>query len=168
MRRAGSELTDAGHAGGSYRVLPMTHDDLDAVLEIEHAAYAFPWSRGNFIDSLSAGHPAQLLCNGQSGPLGYFVAMPGVDELHLLNLTVAPAAQGSGHGRYLLGLVLDLCRKHAAHHVWLEVRQSNHRAQFIYERFGFHAVGLRKGYYPAPHGQRENAVVMSLSCTEAK
>lgn len=28
--------------------------------------------------------------------LGYFVAMQGVDEVHLLNITVAPEFQGQG------------------------------------------------------------------------
>jgi ribosomal-protein-alanine N-acetyltransferase len=63
----------------------------------------------------------------------------------------------------LLGLAVDLCRTHAVGHLWLEVRESNHRAQLIYSQFGFQAKGLRKGYYPAPHGQREHAVVMSLT-----
>ena len=34
--------------------------------------------------------------------LGYFVAMLGVDEAHLLNITVAPAYQRQGWARVLL------------------------------------------------------------------
>ena len=147
----------------AYRVLPITRHDLDRVLGIEQAAYAFPWSRGNFIDSLAAGHPSRLLCDPQGTVLGYFVAMQGVDEMHLLNLTVAPAAHGRGHGRSLLAIVVDLCRSRAAQQLWLEVRQSNHRAQSIYAQFGFRVSGVRKGYYPAAQGRREDAVVMNLT-----
>jgi ribosomal-protein-alanine N-acetyltransferase len=32
----------------------------------------------------------------------------------------------------------------------------------IYETHGYRRIGLRKAYYPAGHGQREDAVVMSL------
>ena len=39
----------------------MTVDQLDAVLAIEVQAYAFPWTRGNFIDSLAAGYLARAL-----------------------------------------------------------------------------------------------------------
>ncbi len=46
--------------------------------------------------------------------------------------------------------------------LWLEVRASNLRAQQVYEAHGFRRVGERKRYYPAAHGQREDAVVMSL------
>ena len=45
--------------------------------------------------------------------------------------------------------------------LWLEVRVSNHRAQKVYERYGYRRVGDRKNYYPAEHGHREDAIVMS-------
>jgi ribosomal-protein-alanine N-acetyltransferase len=88
--------------------------------------------------------------------------MSGVDELHLLNLTVAPAWQGRGHGSQLLRIVQEHARARGLGSLWLEVRQSNHRAQALYRRQGFTEVGLRKAYYPAA-GAREDAVVMSLS-----
>ena len=155
------------HCAPATRFCAMTRQDIDTVLRIEQAAYQFPWSRGNFIDSLSAGHAAQLMCNAQGQLLGYFVAMLGVEEMHLLNLTVAPDVQGRGHGRHLLGVLVDRCRSEASHSLWLEVRQSNQRAQSIYEQFGFRACGLRKGYYPAAQGRREDAVVMSLQIASA-
>lgn len=143
-------------------LLPMTVAQLDAVMAIEVAAYAFPWSRGNFIDSLAAGYPARVL-QGEGGELlGYFVAMGGVDEMHLLNITVAPAVQGRGHARVLLDALIALCREQRAYKLWLEVRVGNVRARAMYEHFGFEPVGVRKGYYPAPFGRREDAAVMSL------
>lgn len=141
---------------------PMTVRDVDAVAAVEATAYGFPWSRGNFVDSLAAGYLAEVLDGGDAGLLGYFVAMPGVDELHLLNITVAPAWQGRGLGSELL----DAVRRHAVDRgfaqLWLEVREGNHRARALYRRRGFAEVGLRRGYYPAAGG-REDAVVMSLA-----
>jgi ribosomal-protein-alanine N-acetyltransferase len=143
------------------RRVPMTLSRLDEVLVIEQAAYEFPWTRGNFIDSLAARYLAEVLL-ADSGAVGYFVAMGGLDEMHLLNLTVAPGWQGQGHGRALLDALVGNCRARGARTLWLEVRESNLRARAIYTRYGFGEVGLRRGYYPAPHGQREHAVVMSL------
>ncbi|MBX3605128.1 MAG: ribosomal protein S18-alanine N-acetyltransferase [Piscinibacter sp.] len=140
---------------------------LDAVMAIETAAYAFPWSRGNFVDSLASGYPARLLYGAQGELLGYFIAMAGVDEMHLLNITTAPAHQHRGHGRFMLEALVTLCRERAAQRLWLEVRRSNPRAQELYRRFGFVPVGVRKGYYPAPLGQREDALVMSLEIDRA-
>jgi ribosomal-protein-alanine N-acetyltransferase len=76
---------------------PMTVRDLDAVAAVEAQAYGFPWSRGNFVDSLAAGYWATLL-EVDDALVGYTIALPGAGELHLLNVTVAPPWQGQGHG----------------------------------------------------------------------
>jgi ribosomal-protein-alanine N-acetyltransferase len=138
---------------------PMTVSDLDAVCAIEASAYGFPWSRGNFIDSLAAGYLAEVL--EAETIIGYFVALPGVDELHLLNITIAPRWQGQGLGSALLDAVQAHARARAFATLWLEVRASNHRARALYARRGFAEVGLRRAYYPAVGG-REDAILMSL------
>jgi [ribosomal protein S18]-alanine N-acetyltransferase len=143
-------------------LLPMAAANLDAVMAIEAAAYAFPWSRGNFVDSLASGYFARVLYAGTGEVLGYFVAMGGVDEMHLLNITVAPAQEHQGHARFMIDALTAECRARRAQQLWLEVRQGNERARAIYVRRGFVQVGVRKGYYPAPHGKREDAIVMSL------
>ncbi|MFO1246238.1 MAG: ribosomal protein S18-alanine N-acetyltransferase [Ramlibacter sp.] len=143
------------------RFEPLSEARLDAVLAIEQTAYAQPWSRGNFTDSLKAGYQAQLLL-ADDAILGYFIAMKGVDEVHLLNITVAPDHQGQGWGRVMLDALAIWSRGQGAQWLWLEVRVSNQRALQIYERHGYRRVGERKGYYPAGQGRREDAVVMSL------
>lgn len=140
---------------------PLTEARVDCVVAIEQQAYAHPWTRGNFLDSIRSGYQAQMLLAG-SHVLGYFVAMKGVDEVHLLNLTVAPQSQGEGWGRVMLDALALWSRSQGAQWLWLEVRASNARAQQIYERHGYRRVGERKAYYPDDHGRREDAVVMSL------
>jgi ribosomal-protein-alanine N-acetyltransferase len=143
----------------------MHESDLDAVLLIERAAYEFPWTRGNFLDSLRAGYEMQLLqAPGEptTGPSGYCVAMAGVDEMHLLNLAVLPVLEGRGHGRFMLDALCEQTRRRGLGLLWLEVRVSNARARALYERYGFRTVGLRRRYYPAHAGTREDAVVMRL------
>lgn len=140
---------------------PLSEARLPAVLDIENRAYEFPWSRGNFVDSLRAGYEIQVLRAGEA-VLGYFVAMKGVDEVHLLNITVEPAQQGRGWGRLMLEALATWSRGQGAQWLWLEVRQSNEAAQRLYERQGFRALGRRKAYYPAAGGRREDAILMSL------
>ena len=139
----------------------MTLHDLDAVLAIEQRAYGFPWTRGNFIDSLAAGYLAEVLVADDGALLAYFIALSGVDELHLLNITVTPAHQGQGHGRRLLAAVLDHGRHLGLATLWLEVRAGNHRARALYRACGFTETGLRRAYYPAADA-REDAVMMRL------
>jgi ribosomal-protein-alanine N-acetyltransferase len=141
---------------------PLLADSLDRVLHVEQRAYSHPWNRANFIDALHSGYQAQMLtANGQL--LGYFVAMKGVDEVHLLNITVAPEFQRQGWARILLDALAIWARGQGAQWLWLEVRVSNERALRIYEAHGYRRVGQRKAYYPADHGQREDALVMSLA-----
>ena len=141
---------------------PMTVGDLGVVSAIETAAYPFPWSRGNFIDSLAAGYIARVLWADRQRAIGYFIAMEGVDEMHLLNLTVAPPEQRRGNACRMLDELVALCRAHGARQLWLEVRESNERARALYLRYGFKHIGVRRGYYPAAAGKREDAAVMSL------
>ncbi len=149
---------------GATWLRPMAADDLDAVMAIEQQAYAFPWSRGNFLDSLRSGHPITLLFALEDERLlGYSVGMVGFEEMHLLNLTVHPAVQGRGHGRALLDALCVLGRGLGCAKLWLEVRPTNAGAQRLYRRYGFVELGRRKGYYPAGRGEREDAIVMALA-----
>lgn len=143
------------------RLEPLEAMRLEQVLQIEQRAYPHPWTRGNFLDALKSGYHARVLLAGEE-LLGYYVAMQGVDEVHLLNITVSPDYQQQGWGRIMLDALAIWARGLGAQWLWLEVRVSNVRAIAIYEAHGYRRVGLRKNYYPAGHGQREDAVVMSL------
>lgn len=136
-------------------------EDLDELMAIEAQAYAFPWSRGNFIDSLASGYLALgLRVQGQLA--AYAWAMKGVDELHLLNLTVHPDHRRQGHAQRLLERLAQAARQEALSWIWLEVRVSNEAARRLYERLGFEEAGLRRGYYPNARSAREDAVLMRL------
>lgn len=144
----------------------MTPARLEAVVRVEQSAYEHPWSQGNFTDALKAGYQAQLLTAGippNVELLGYFVAMKGVDEVHLLNITVAPAHQRQGWAHVMLDALAIWARGQGAQWLWLEVRVGNARAKAVYERYGFRHVGTRRNYYPATAAGREDALVMSLA-----
>ena len=153
----------------------MTPAWLDSVVRVELSAYTHPWTIGNFTDSLKSGYEMQMLVAGTSPEpntaelLGYFVAMKGVDEVHLLNITVAPLHQGQGWARVMLDALALWARGHGAQWLWLEVRVSNARAKAIYEHYGFREVGVRRDYYPEggnAAGQpptREDASVMRFA-----
>jgi ribosomal-protein-alanine N-acetyltransferase len=136
---------------------PMNERDLDAVTALEASLQAFPWSRGNFADSLVAGHSAWVLRRGGE-LLGFSVVMQVIDEAHLLNIGVAARHQGCGHGARLLRQVMERARLVGAARLFLEVRPSNARAVELYRHFGFRQIGQRKAYYPAAAG-REDALV---------
>lgn len=143
------------------RFEPMTEATLDKVLAIETQAYPHPWQRQHFVDCLASGYQAQVLL-ADDVMLGYFVAMKGFEEVHLLNIAVAPAHQRQGWAQVMLDALTLWARGLGMQWVWLEARASNTRAIHIYKAHGFRYVSLRKQYYPAEHGRREDALVMSL------
>ena len=159
MSAVRSEIAPRGGGAPSLRV--MTVGQLDAVLAIEVQAYPFPWTRGNFIDSIAAGYLARVLIAADGELVGYFVAMPGFEEMHLLNVTVSSRHEGQGLARRVLAELDARSASFAATAVWLEVRESNARARALYERDGFTEAGRRRDYYPAPAGQREDAILMT-------
>jgi ribosomal-protein-alanine N-acetyltransferase len=145
------------------RLMPMREADLDAVMELEQENYPFPWTRGNFADSLRSGYHARVLRSASGELLGYFLMMYSVDEAHLLNITVAASLHGKGIGRWLLDQAGREAREQGMHSMLLEVRPSNQRALHVYQRYGFVQIGLRRQYYPAANNSREDAVVMRLA-----
>ena len=142
------------------RFEPLSEADLRRVLEIEGTLYEFPWTPGNFRDSLRAGYCCRVVRDGRR-LIGYAVLMLAAGEAHLLNLSVAAPAQRRGHGRSLLEHVVGIAREHEAKVLFLEVRPTNEVGQRLYAGYGFKQVGVRRGYYPAHRG-REDAIVLAL------
>jgi [ribosomal protein S18]-alanine N-acetyltransferase len=145
------------------RLVPLAVATLDAVCDIEATAYPYPWTRGNFIDSMAAGYHCACLQDASGQVLGYLVAMDGVDETHLLNITVKGDARGRGHARAMLDALVRRSQTLRSEALWLEVRPSNRAARRLYAAYGFEEVGVRRGYYPDAGNAREDAVVMRLS-----
>ena len=144
----------------------MTESHLDAVTALEQQVHSHPWQKRHFSDCLASAYEAQLLMADEQ-LLGYFVAMKGVDEVHLLNLAVAPGYQRQGLARLMLDALALWSVGQGAQWLWLEARHSNTRAIHIYKAHGFRTMGVRREYYPAADGQREDAVIMSLQLKAA-
>ncbi len=143
------------------KLRPMTASDLDAIMAIERANFPFPWTEGNFKDSMNSGYMCLVMEQGKQ-LMGYAVLMMVLDEAHLLNISVAQSHQGQGWGRYLLVQMMEMGREKGGLNMFLEVRPSNHSALGLYESMGFNEMGIRPGYYPA-HNGREDAVLMGMA-----
>lgn len=137
---------------------PMLDSDLEWVAIQDVRLYPYPWTAGNFADSMRSGYSCWTMRDGLER-VGYAVLMMVLDEAHILNISVLAERQGQGLGRRLLAHLYDVARQAGARQVFLEVRPSNTAALALYERAGFETVGRRKGYYPAASG-REDALVM--------
>jgi [ribosomal protein S18]-alanine N-acetyltransferase len=135
--------------------------DLPAVAQLERELYVFPWSAGNFRDSVNAGYDCWVAGHGDS-VIGYAVLMIALDEAHLLNFAVAGPWQRRGIGRAFLRHLVAVAKAAGCGIVYLEVRPSNAGARHLYRSEGFQQIAIRPGYYPAVSG-REDALFLGLT-----
>ncbi|MBI4609849.1 MAG: ribosomal protein S18-alanine N-acetyltransferase [Candidatus Rokubacteria bacterium] len=136
----------------------MTRADLDSVLAIERASFASPWSRGAFLYELEQNRVARCwVARAVREVVGYLCLWEVASEVHITNLAVHPAWRRRGVAQALLGAILEDARRRRLGVAVLEVRPTNHEARGLYERFGFHVIGRRKGYYP---DTGEDALIM--------
>ena len=131
--------------------------DLTEVEAIERRAYPTPWSRSMFSSEL--GKPTSICLGAFEGGqlVGYVVNSRYVDAWHVMNVAVDPDYQGRGIATRLLERLFELTVNDGRDGYTLEVRVSNAVAIQLYEKLGFEARGLRRGYYT---DNREDALIM--------
>ena len=139
----------------------MRAADLAEVARLEKSLYEFPWSLGNFRDSVTAGYDCWVVTHGEA-VIGYTILMVALDEAHLLNFAIAPEWHNQGIGRAFLGHMVQVARDAGAQIIYLEVRPSNLAARHLYRKLGFQQIAIRPEYYPARHG-REDALFLGLT-----
>ena len=137
----------------------MTLADLDEVMAIERASFAYPWSSRFFHQEFEVECARSILAEMDGIIVGYvlFWLLPESVDIH--NLAVSREYRRRGVGRILLHKVIVEALWQSSPRVTLEVRKSNLAAQKLYESAGFVATGIRKGYYS---DDGEDAVTMSL------
>ena len=138
----------------------LTENDLHDILQIERAAYDFPWSELIFRDCIQS----EYQCIGISvyeRLEGYMIVSKILDEAHLLNICLSKNYRGQGLGSVALDYLVSELKMTRHKRLFLEVRPSNLRALALYNHKGFEIIGLRKDYYPA-QGGREDAITMVL------
>jgi ribosomal-protein-alanine N-acetyltransferase len=135
--------------------------DLSAIERIERRSYPTPWSRSMFAGELAK--PSSICLgafedDGRRPKLaGYLIVSRYVDAWHVMNVAVDPDHRGRGIATMLLERLFELTADDGRRGYTLEVRVSNATAIRLYERLGFQARGIRRGYYT---DNREDALIM--------
>jgi [ribosomal protein S18]-alanine N-acetyltransferase len=136
----------------------MKEEDIDQILEVEHASFTTPWSREAFYNELHNNRFAVYIVLEENNKiLGYCGAWIVIDEAHVTNVAILPEYRGRKLGEALLQKMMSMAREMGAKSMTLEVRVTNHAAQSLYRKLGFQDGGIRKNYYS---DNQEDGLVM--------
>jgi ribosomal-protein-alanine N-acetyltransferase len=134
----------------------LTYADLPQVIAIERRAFTTPWSLAMFVLELSKPSGICLAAVRGERIVGYLVCSRYDTIWHLMNVAVDDRLRRQGIALALIEHLFAVADQ-PGEQFTLEVRTSNESAIRLYESFGFHAAGRRRGYY---HDNREDAVIM--------
>lgn len=131
---------------------PLTCQALSAqllpkVLELDRICLGGLWTEAGYRREIDSPNSDLLLLQAQDQIIGLGCLWAIVDEAHITTLAIHPDYQRQRLGQLLLTQLLQSARHRTLNHATLEVRESNHRALSLYEKFGFRTAGKRKGYY---------------------
>lgn len=136
----------------------MREEDIDQILEVEHASFTTPWSREAFYNELHNNRFAVYIVLEENNKiLGYCGAWIVIDEAHVTNVAILPEFRGRKLGEAILRKMMSVAQEMGAKSMTLEVRVSNHVAQSLYRKLGFQNGGIRKNYYS---DNQEDGLVM--------
>jgi ribosomal-protein-alanine N-acetyltransferase len=136
----------------------MREEDIDQVLEIEHASFTTPWSSEAFYNELNMNKFAiYIVMEINQKVVGYCGVWIVIDEAHITNIAILPEYRGRKLGEALMEKLFEVAKAMGAKTMTLEVRVTNYVAQSLYRKFGFQKGGLRKNYYT---DNQEDALVM--------
>ena len=138
----------------------LTLADLNAIERIERDSYPTPWSRSMFAGELAKPSSISLGAfdaDDRGRLVAYLIISRYVDAWHIMNIAVAAKYRRQGLATTLLNELFQMTEGDSRRGYTLEVRVSNTGAIALYEKVGFRATGVRRGYYT---DNREDAVIM--------
>ena len=138
-------------------VRSLACEDILQAYEIEKENFESPWDYDSFVNSCNSGYN-YVIADEDDIVYGFILISRVIDECEILNFAVKKTYHSQGLGTKLLdesiGFQPDVIKD-----VWLEVKESNSKAQDLYLKYGFTKCGIRKRYYKTADGF-EDAIVM--------
>lgn len=136
---------------------PMKGSDTAIVAEMEAASSAEPWSQKAYADALSNENAYYLVAEQDHCVVGCCGLWQSFEEADICNVVVAESRRRQGIAERMLSALMAAGEGRGVQHFTLEVRSGNTAAVHLYEKLGFAAEGIRKGFYRNP---REDALIM--------
>lgn len=92
---------------------------------------------------------------------GFLVGRLIGPDAEILNVIVHPKYRRLGKARYLIDKFEKEAREEGSSKCFLEVAESNSRANKLYQSLNYLSVGKRKNYYEFVDGRKDNASILA-------
>jgi len=126
----------------------MTRSDIASVLEIESAAFEFPWVEKDIVNHLRMRNCIAMVAEHEERILGYMFYELHKTKLTLINLAVAPTVMRRGIGSQLMTKLCSKLSPTRRTKIELAVRETNLAAQLFFGKHcGFQAKSIERNYY---------------------
>ena len=124
----------------------------EALVALVQENYEHPnnWSAESFLADLENPTNTYYGVWMQRQLVGFLGVQSVLDEATITNIVIAKDYQGKGLAQRLWQMALYDLKQKEVKVVFLEVRESNKRAQYLYEILGFEAFHTRSDYYNDP------------------
>lgn len=132
--------------------------DVPALAALEAACFTHPWTAAQIAGELARTAPGGVVVleaphvpgGPPGGPCAYCCFRLVLDEMHVMNVAVAPGHRRRGLARWLLGFAMGRAARAGSRRALLELRAGNREALALYESLGFRRLGVRRAYYREP------------------
>ncbi len=125
----------------------MIRRDECEFLEIENAAFEYPWSIETLRQALRNRNCIGMVAEYDENVVGYMVYELHSDKLFLLSMAVHPDHHHQGVATQMIDKLIGKLSKQRRHSIETEIRESNLDAQLFFKAMGFRATGIQWGWY---------------------
>ncbi len=125
----------------------MIRRDMSDVLDIESAAFEFPWSEEDFVRCLRQRNCIGMIAECDDRVVGFMIYELHKTRLHILNFAVASRYRRLGVGTQMISKLASKLSAQRRTRITLEVRETNLAAQLFFRSMGFRAVNVLRSYY---------------------
>jgi ribosomal protein S18 acetylase RimI-like enzyme len=145
-------------------VRAVAPDDFERIVELERTCFEgdLAYSRRQLRHLVFAANSTTLVEVSQGVIRGFVIVLyrTGSSVAGIETVNVDPVFRKQGVGARLLAAAEEDIRRKGARKIRLEVSITNHAAIALYERAGFHRIGVLKNYYHFLHDSSRDAVSM--------
>lgn len=125
----------------------MIRRDMPEVLQTEQESFEFSWTEEDFLRCLRQRNCIGMVAEQGEKVVGFMIYELHKSKLHIMNFAVSPGCRRSAVGNQMVAKLISKLSSHRRTRITLEIRETNLGAQLFFQKQGFRAVRVLRGYY---------------------